>query len=88
MFKLVVEDIRDDIDGEEDGNYDNDDNHKLIKVVHMGFIVVMTSTLSRRFNFVGEKIGKDRLVTNQGFIKARNLYRQFRYNAPKPHHHL
>jgi len=26
MFKLVVEDIRDDIDGEEDDNYDNDDN--------------------------------------------------------------
>jgi len=26
MFKLVVEDIKDDIDGEEDDNYDNDDN--------------------------------------------------------------
>jgi hypothetical protein len=38
MFKLVVEDIKDDIDGEEDDNYDNDDN-KLIKVVHMGFIM-------------------------------------------------
>jgi len=26
MFKLVLEDIKDDIDGEEDDNYDNDDN--------------------------------------------------------------
>ena len=58
MFKLVVEDIRDDIDGEEDGNYDNDDNHKLIKVVHMGFIVVMTPTLSRKFNLLGKKLEK------------------------------
>jgi len=26
MFKFVSEDIKDDIDGEEDDNYDNDDN--------------------------------------------------------------
>jgi len=26
MLKLVVEDIKDDIDGEEDDNHDNDDN--------------------------------------------------------------
>jgi hypothetical protein len=37
MFKLIVEDIKDDIDGEGDDNYDND--NKLIKVVHMGFIM-------------------------------------------------
>jgi len=26
MFKLLLEDIKDDVDGEEDDNYDNDDN--------------------------------------------------------------
>lgn len=31
---------------------------KLIKVVHVGFIVVMTSTLSRRFNLLGKKLEK------------------------------
>jgi hypothetical protein len=32
--------------------------YKLIKVVHMGFIVVMTPTLSRRFNLLGKKLEK------------------------------
>jgi len=31
---------------------------KLIKVVHVGFIVVLTSTLSRRFNLLGKKLEK------------------------------
>jgi hypothetical protein len=32
--------------------------YKLIKVAHMGFIVVMTPTLSRRFNLLGKKLEK------------------------------
>jgi hypothetical protein len=32
--------------------------YKLIKDAHMGFIVVMTPTLSRRFNLWGKKLEK------------------------------
>jgi len=31
---------------------------KLIKVFHMGFIFIMTLTLSRRFNLLGKKLEK------------------------------
>ena len=39
--------------------------YKLIKVVHMGFIVVMTPTLrlQEKIQFVREKIGKDQDYT-------------------------
>jgi len=39
--------------------------YKLIKVIHMGFIVVMASTLSRRFNLLGKKLAPAPIIQIQ-----------------------
>lgn len=58
MFKLVVEDIRMILMEKRMTIMTMMIIYKLIKVVHMGFIVVMTSTLGRRFNLLGKKLEK------------------------------